>query len=81
MSIRILSGHNPKRSYDKVSNTQTSMHHNAETDGHPDSERRTLMSAVDAIDGRDHLVIADVSRDDAWIAVPESRADSVPASR
>jgi hypothetical protein len=39
------------------------------------------MSAVDAIDGRDHLVIADVSRDDAWIAVPESRADSVPASR
>jgi hypothetical protein len=43
--------------------------------------RETVLSAVDAIDGRDHLVIADVSRDDAWIAVPEGQADPIPASR
>ncbi|MFB6227586.1 MAG: hypothetical protein ABEH88_03220 [Halobacteriales archaeon] len=46
---------------------------------HPREE--TVLSAVDAIDGQDHLVIADVSRDDAWIAVPEGQADPIPASR
>jgi hypothetical protein len=40
-----------------------------------------VVAAVDAIDSRDHLVIADVSRDDAWIAVPEGEARALPASR
>lgn len=30
------------------------------------------VAAVDEMDGRPHLVVADISRDDAWIAVPES---------
>jgi hypothetical protein len=46
-----------------------------------DSDEETVVSAVDTIDGRDHLVIADVSQDDAWIAVPENQADPVPDSR
>lgn len=57
------------------------MHTIGESDGHLDSGEETVVSAVDAIDGRDHLVIADVSQDDAWIAVPETQADPVPASR
>jgi hypothetical protein len=57
------------------------MHTIGESDGHLDSGDETVVSAVDMIDGRDHLVIADVSRDGAWIAVPENQADPVPASR
>jgi hypothetical protein len=37
-------------------------------DGRIDTERETV-AAVDDIDGRPHLVVADVTRDDAWIAV------------
>ncbi|WP_254761414.1 DUF7556 family protein [Natrinema marinum] len=33
-----------------------------------------VVAAVDEIDGRSHLVIADIARDDAWLAVPESAA-------
>jgi len=35
------------------------------------------VAAVDEIDGRPHLVVADISRDDAWIAVTESAAAPV----
>jgi hypothetical protein len=35
------------------------------------------VAAVDEIDGQPHLVVADISRDDAWVAVAESAA--VPA--
>jgi len=35
------------------------------------------VAAVDEIDGQPHLVVADISRDDAWIAVDESVAVSV----
>jgi hypothetical protein len=35
------------------------------------------VAAVDEIDGQSHLVVADISRDDAWVAVAESAA--VPA--
>ena len=28
-----------------------------------------IVAAVDEIDGRSHLVIADIARDDAWIAM------------
>ena len=40
-----------------------------------------IVAAVDAIDSRDHLVIADISEDDAWIAVPEGKAKPLAASR
>ena len=29
-----------------------------------------IVAATDEIDGRSHLVIADIARDDAWIAMP-----------
>ena len=32
---------------------------------------RETVAAVDEIDGRPHLVVADIARDDAWIAVTE----------
>jgi MinD superfamily P-loop ATPase len=35
------------------------------------------VAAIDEIDGRPHLVVADISRDDAWIAVSESTALAV----
>jgi hypothetical protein len=40
-------------------------------DGRSASGSETV-AAVDEIDGRSHLVVADISRDGAWIAVPES---------
>lgn len=33
------------------------------------SERSDVVSAVDSIDSTEHLVVADVTRDDAWLAV------------
>jgi hypothetical protein len=33
---------------------------------------RETVAAVDEIDGRPYLVVADIARDDAWIAVTES---------
>jgi hypothetical protein len=36
------------------------------TDGSSD-----VVAAIDEIDGRSHLVIADIARDDAWIAMAE----------
>jgi len=47
------------------------------SDGRSRSERETV-AAVDEIDGQPHLVVADISRDDAWIAMPESEAVAVP---
>ena len=35
------------------------------------------VAAVDEIDGQAHLVVADVERDDAWLAVTESEAVAV----
>jgi len=35
---------------------------------------RETVAAVDEIDGRPHLVVADVERDDAWVAVTEDAA-------
>ena len=32
------------------------------------------VAAVDEINGRPHLVVADRTRDDAWLAIPESEA-------
>jgi hypothetical protein len=57
---------------------QTNM---GEGDESENEEEEPVVAAVDDIDSRDHLVIADVSRDDAWIAVPEGQAAALPASR
>jgi len=35
------------------------------------------VAAVDEFDGRPHLVIADIGRDDAWLAIEESAAVAV----
>jgi hypothetical protein len=52
-----------------------------EKDGSDTETEEPVVAAVDDIDSRDHLVIADVSRDDAWIAVPEGQAEALPALR
>jgi hypothetical protein len=36
-----------------------------------------VVTAVDEIDGRSHVVVADIARDDAWIAVTETDAASL----
>ncbi|MFC7132214.1 MULTISPECIES: DUF7556 family protein [Salinibaculum] len=33
------------------------------------AETSEVVSAVDTIDSTDHLVVADITRDDAWIAM------------
>lgn len=40
-------------------------------DGRVTSGGETV-AAVDEVDGRPHLVVADITRDEAWLAVPES---------
>lgn len=40
-----------------------------------------IVAAVDEIDGRPHLVVADIARDDAWIAMAESAAVAVEDHR
>lgn len=40
-----------------------------------------VVAAVDDIDGRPHLVIADIARDDAWIAMSESGTVAVDEIR
>ena len=42
-------------------------------DGRSETDGETL-AAVDELDGRPHLVVADVSRDEAWAAVEEPAA-------
>ncbi|MFD1562934.1 hypothetical protein ACFR99_05160 [Haloarchaeobius amylolyticus] len=32
-----------------------------------------IVAAIDEIDGRSHLVIADIARDDAWVAMSTDR--------
>lgn len=39
----------------------------------PITEGETV-AAIDEIDGREHFVVADVTRDDAWCAIAEGRA-------
>lgn len=36
------------------------------------AETSEVVSAVDTIDSTDHLVVADITRDDAWIAMAAS---------
>ncbi len=37
--------------------------------GKQSAERSEVVSAVDTIDSADHLVVADITRDNAWIAM------------
>ncbi|WP_202613907.1 DUF7556 family protein [Halostella pelagica] len=40
-------------------------------------ENGDVMAAIDEIEGRPHLVIADVARDDAWISTAETASVSL----
>lgn len=46
------------------------------SDGTGAGDEQTV-AAVDDIDGRPHLVVADVTREDAWVAVTEPAAVSL----
>lgn len=37
------------------------------------------VAAVDEVDGRPHFVVADITRDDAWVAVTEPAAVELDA--
>ncbi|QLG48534.1 DUF7556 family protein [Natrinema halophilum] len=41
----------------------------AKSAGRPLEASSDVVAAIDEIDGRSHLVIADIARDDAWIAM------------
>ena len=40
-----------------------------------------VVAAIDEIDGRPQLVIADIGRDDVWLSMPERDAVSLDAWR
>lgn len=46
------------------------------TPGRPRNDA-TAMTAVDSIDDRAHVVIADVGTDGAWLAMPESETTAL----
>ncbi|WP_265109091.1 DUF7556 family protein [Halosolutus halophilus] len=33
-----------------------------------------IVASIDEIDGRQHVVIADITRDDVWMTMPEAEA-------
>ena len=45
--------------------------------GRQSSKSDDVVSAVDTIDGGRHLVVADISRDDAWVAMDSARTVSL----
>lgn len=45
------------------------------------AEPSEVVSAVDPIDGADHLVVADITRDDAWIAMATENTVSIDECR
>ncbi|MDS0475835.1 hypothetical protein [Natrinema sp. 1APR25-10V2] len=49
--------------------------------GQQEGASSEVVAATDEIDGRSHLVIADIARDGAWLAVPESAAVTVAECR
>jgi len=59
--------------FDEQTNMRVGMESN---DGRSASSGETV-AAVDEIDGQPHLVVADISRDDAWLAVDEPIAVSL----
>jgi len=49
----------------------------ANTFGRQSGESDDVVSAVDTIDGGRHLVVADITRDDAWLAMDSARTESL----
>lgn len=49
--------------------------------GNRSSDSGAIVAAIDEIDGSPHLVVADITRDDVWIAMGESEAVSVDEIR
>ncbi|MBZ6496341.1 DUF7556 family protein [Natrinema longum] len=49
----------------------------AESIGSRSGDTADVVTAVDEIDGSPHLVIADIARDDGWIAMTEGDAVSL----
>ncbi|WP_169924336.1 DUF7556 family protein [Natrinema ejinorense] len=49
----------------------------AESIGSRSDDTADVVTAVDEIDGSPHLVIADIARDDGWIAMTEGDAVSL----
>lgn len=49
--------------------------------GNRSSDSGAIVAAIDDIDGSPHLVVADITRDDVWIAMGESEAVSVDEIR
>ncbi|ELY75713.1 hypothetical protein [Natrinema pallidum] len=43
----------------------------AESIGSRSSDTADVVAAVDEIDGTPHLVVADIARDERWVAMPE----------
>jgi hypothetical protein len=52
--------------------------HSANASQESDREVRT---AVDTIDGRPHVVVADLNEDGAWIAIDKAEAATLPEWR
>ena len=53
----------------------------AESIGSQPAVDSDVVAAIDEIDGRSHLVIADISRDDVWLSIDERDAVSLDAWR
>ena len=53
----------------------------AEPVGSESAADSDVVAAIDEIDGRSHLVIADIGRDDVWLSMPEGDAVSLDAWR
>ncbi|MFA9426725.1 hypothetical protein [Natronorubrum sp. A-ect3] len=53
----------------------------AESVGSQPDNDGTVVTAIDEIDGRSHLVIADITRDDVWLSIPERAAVSLETWR
>ena len=49
----------------------------AESVGSQPNDNGTVVAAIDEIDGRSHLVIADITRDNVWLSMPERAAVSL----
>lgn len=45
--------------------------------GRQSEESDNVVSAIDTIDGGRHLVVADITRDDAWLAMDSARTVSL----
>lgn len=53
----------------------------AESVGSQSVDDSDVVAAIDEIDGRPHLIIADIARDDCWVSLPEGAAVSLEAWR